>query len=234
MLKYGDYLKTHNRNKKVIEVITRPSIRKADKPEVIMSRLDYVIIQQVIDRLHEIGMGDDELSFLLGKPNNYMFGFIMKPSEKNRFNEDQIDLLPHLLQCPFSRIIPNGTAPGNIHLHHTKRIDEDGYKGFSHIVYSATGTGTRVIWKKKNAPVGSTRKTNKKLLDLLITWIDEGYFDQKRTALELYNRLNAENEINFRPSELEKCIKILASKSQQRLEKRSIDGVLTYWKKGIA
>ncbi|WP_164121790.1 hypothetical protein [Sphingobacterium sp. xlx-130] len=50
-----------------------------------MARMDYVIICQVIERLNEIGMSDDELSLLLGKPNNYVFGFIVKPSDKNRF-----------------------------------------------------------------------------------------------------------------------------------------------------
>ncbi|WP_164122325.1 hypothetical protein [Sphingobacterium sp. xlx-130] len=42
----------------------------------------------------------------------------------------------------FSRIIVNGTPSGNIHLHHTKKINEDGYKGFSHIIYSEDGDGT--------------------------------------------------------------------------------------------
>ncbi|TJZ53592.1 hypothetical protein FAZ15_16275 [Sphingobacterium olei] len=215
----------------MIEVIQRPSIRKADKPDVIMSRMDYVIICQVIKRLNEIGMTDDELSFLLGKANNYVFGFIIKPSDKNRFNEDQIDLLPYILKCPFSKIIPNGTAPGNIQLYHTGGIPDEGYKGFSLIVYSPSGEGTRIIWKKKNAPKGSTRKTNRYLLDLLKLWIIEGYFDQKRDALEIYKKLNAERDAVFQISELEKCIKILCSIRHELLEKESIDGVLKYWKK---
>jgi len=91
----------------LIEVIQKPSIRKADKPDVIMARMDYVIICRVIEQLNKMGMTDDELSFLLGKPNNYVFGFIFKPSDKNRFNEDQIDLLPYILNCNFTEIIPN-------------------------------------------------------------------------------------------------------------------------------
>jgi len=57
-----------------------------------MARMDYVIIYRVIALLNERGMTDDELSFLLGKANNYVFGFIVKPSYKNRFTEDQLDL----------------------------------------------------------------------------------------------------------------------------------------------
>ncbi len=40
-----------------------------------MARMDYVIICRVIEQLNKMGMTDDELSFLLGKTNNYIFGF---------------------------------------------------------------------------------------------------------------------------------------------------------------
>ena len=192
--------------------------------------MDYVIICQVIERLNEIDMRDDELSFLLGKPNNYVFSFIIKPSDKNRFNEDQLDLLPFFLQCPFSKIIVNATKPGNVQLYHTKAIDEDGYKGFSHIIYSEKGEGTRIIWKKKNAPKGSTRKTNKSLLELLKFWIEQGYFDQQVTGLEIFKRLKSESAIGFRVSDIEKCLKILCGSRQALLQKNSIDGVLRYCK----
>lgn len=195
-----------------------------------MSRMDYVIICQVIERLNEIGMGDDELSFLLGKPNNYVFSFIIKPKDKNRFHEDQLDLLPFLLHCPFSKILVNGTEPGNIMLYHTQEIDEDGYQGFSHIVYSETGQGTRIIWKKKNAPKGSTRKTNKPVLEILKGWIEQSYFDQKRDALDIFKKLKTQSSIKFRVSDIEKCMKILCGSRLSLLQKDSIGGVLRYWK----
>lgn len=178
-------------------------------------------------------MRDDELSFLLGKPNNYVFSFIIKPSDKNRFNEDQLDLLPFLLQCPFSKIIVNGTKAGNVQLYHTKAINEDDYKGFSHIIYSEKGEGTRIIWKKKNAPKGSTRKTNKPLLELLKVWIEQGYFDRQVSALEIFNNLKAESSIKFRVSDIEKCMKILCGSRQALLQKDSTAGVLRYWKEEL-
>lgn len=112
----------------MIEAEHMVSVCKPEKPDVFISRMDYVIICQVIERLNEIGMEDDELSLLLGKPNNYVFGFIVKPSDKNRFHEDQIHLLPYLLDCPFSRIMVSSTPPGNIHLHHTKKLTKKGTK----------------------------------------------------------------------------------------------------------
>lgn len=212
----------------MIEVEHIVSVRQPEKPDVIMSRMDYVIICRVIERLNEIGMRDDELSFLLGKANNYIFGFIIKPSNKNRFHEDQLDLLPYLLDCPFSRILINDTPPGNIHLHHCKKIDKDDYKGFSHIIYNEDGEGTRIIWKKKQAPKGSTRKTNQALLTVLKQWVSEGYFDQNQDALEIYKKLSTESAIEYSISELEKCLKTLCSTRHQILRKESIDGVLMY------
>ncbi|MEC3879760.1 hypothetical protein [Parapedobacter sp. 10938] len=195
-----------------------------------MARMDYVIICRVIALLNERGMTDDELSFLLGKANNYVFGFIVKPSDKNRFTEDQLDLLPYILRCSFGDIIPNSTEKGSIQLYHTKRIDDE-YKGFSHIIYDAAGKGTRIIWQKKKAPKGSTRKTNEKLLDVLKRWIDDGYFDKKRTALEIYKKLLAARDIRFRISELEKCLKILGGSRHAIIAKKPLDGVLMYWKR---
>ena len=175
-------------------------------------------------------MTDEELSFLLGKANNYVFGFIVKPGDKNRFTEDQIDLLPFILNCSFSQIILNGTEKGNIQLYHTKRVNDD-HKGFSHIIYDATGNGTRMIWRKKKAPKGSTRKTNEKLLELLRGWVGNGYFDKKRTALEICKKVSTDGEVDFRISELEKCLKILCGVRFDCMNKKSFDGVLMYWRK---
>lgn len=195
-----------------------------------MSRMDYVIICRVIALINERGMTDDELSFLMGKANNYVFGFIVKPGDKNRFTEDQLDLLPYLLSCTFKQLIPNGTEKGNIQLYHTKRIDDD-HKGFSHIIYDATGNGTRIISQKKKAPKGSTRKTNEQLLELLRGWVCNGYFDRKRTALEIYKKVSADSEVDFQISELEKCLKKLCGSKLDILQKKSFDGLLRYWKK---
>jgi hypothetical protein len=195
-----------------------------------MARMDYVIICQVIALLNERGLTDDELSFLLGKPNNYVFGFIVKPSDKNRFTEDQLDLLPFILNCSFGDIIPDGTEKGNIQLYHAKQIDDD-YKGFSHITYAPTGEGTRIIWKKKKAPKGSTRKTNESLLDLLKLLVKNGYFDEKRNGLEIYKKIKADSEIPFRVSELEKCLKIIGGSKYNIICKKPVDGILRYWKK---
>ncbi len=144
-----------------------------------------------------------------------------------------MDLLPFILKCTHRDLIPNDTSPGSIQLHYTKQI-KDGYKGFSHITYASTGEGTCTIWKKQNAPKGSTRKTNRTLLALLEAWIGDGYFDVQRNGLEIFNRLNAETEIAFRASELEKCLKVLYSSEVMLLDKERVDGILKYWRRDVS
>jgi len=43
----------------LIEVIQKPFIRKADQPDIIMARMDYVIICQVIEQVNKMGMTGD-------------------------------------------------------------------------------------------------------------------------------------------------------------------------------
>ncbi|QQD12359.1 nuclear transport factor 2 family protein [Sphingobacterium sp. UDSM-2020] len=212
----------------MIEIVKRESVRKKDGPVVTMSHMDYHIICKVIDLIGQIGMDDEELSFLLGKANNYVFSYIANPNDKNKFKSDQVDLLPYLLNCYFSDLFPNNCPKGNIQLFHSQKINTDEEKGFSHIIYDSKGKGTRIIWTKKINQKGSFRKTNKDLLDLLIKWIDEGILDLPTPSINIWKKLISESQFEFSISDLEKCIKILSTKSI--LTKQTIDGIIYYWK----
>lgn len=212
----------------MIEIVKRESVRKKDGPVVTMSHMDYHIICKVIDLIGQIGLDDEELSFLLGKANNYVFSYIANPNDKNKFKSDQVDLLPYLLNCYFSDLFPNNCPKGNIQLFHSQKINTDEEKGFSHIIYDSKGKGTRIIWTKKINQKGSFRKTNKDLLDLLIKWIDEGILDLPTPSIDIWKKLISESQFEFSISDLEKCIKILSTKSI--LTKQTIDGIIYYWK----
>ena len=212
----------------MIEVAKRESVRKKDGPVVTMSHMDYHIICGVIDLMAHIEMDDEELSFLLGKPNNYVFSFIANPNDKNKFKSDQVDLLPYLLNCSFSDLFSNNCPKGNIQLFHSQKIDTDEEIGFSHIIYDSNGKGTRIIWIKYKNEKGAFRKTNKNLLDLLIKWIDAGILDLPTPSLDIWKKLKSEAQFTFFISDLEKCIKILSTKSI--LTKQTIDGIIYYWK----
>ncbi|TCR13953.1 hypothetical protein EDF67_10156 [Sphingobacterium sp. JUb78] len=173
-------------------------------------------------------MDDEELSFLLGKPNNYVFSYIANPNDKNKFKSDQVDLLPYLLNCYCTDVYANDCPKGNIQLFHSQKIENDEEKGFSHIIYDNNGKGTRIIWTKKINQKGSFRKTNKNLLDLLIKWIDEGVLDLPTPSIDIWKKLISESQFEFSISDLEKCLKILSTKSI--LTKKTIDGIIYYWK----
>ncbi|MCW2259604.1 MULTISPECIES: nuclear transport factor 2 family protein [Sphingobacterium] len=212
----------------MIEIVKRESVRKKDGPIVTISHMDYHIICRVIDLMADIGMDDEELSFLLGKPNNYVFSYIANPNDKNKFKSDQVDLLPYLLNCYCTDVYANDCPKGNIQLFHSQKIENDEEKGFSHIIYDNNGKGTRIIWTKKINQKGSFRKTNKNLLDLLIKWIDEGVLDLPTPSIDIWKKLISESQFEFSISDLEKCLKILSTKSI--LTKKTIDGIIYYWK----
>lgn len=211
----------------MIEIVKRESVRKKDGPIVTISHMDYHIICRVIDLMADIGMDDEELSFLLGKPNNYVFSFIANPNDKNKFKSDQVNLLPYLLNCYCTDLYSNDCPKGNIQLFYSQKIENDEEKGFSHIIYDSNGKGTRIIWTKKKNEKGAFRKTNKNLLDLLIKWIDEGILDLPTSSIDIWKKLKSEAQFTFFISDLEKCIKILSTKSI--LTKQTIDGIIYYW-----
>lgn len=176
--------------------------------------------------LSQTGISDDELSFLLGKPNNYVFGFVMNPGDKNRFTEDQIDLLPYILKCKFTDIIPSTVESGSISLCNTENISNEEYKGFRHTIYE-NGEYRQIIWRKRKAEEGSYRKNNPQLLSVIRSWINEGYFDTMRDGLEINNRL-ADLAFKTSVSDLEKCLKSLVSKNTALLRREMIDGIYKY------
>lgn len=195
-----------------------------------MSHMDYRTICRVIDLMTIIGIDDEELSFLLGKPNNYVFSFIVNPNDKNKFKSDQLDLLPYLLNCHFSDLFLNNSPKGSIQLFHSQEIDTDEKIGFSHIIYDNNGKGTRVIWTKKKNQKGSFRKTNKDLLALLEQWIDGRVFDLPTPSIDIWKKLKSEAQFTFSISDLEKCIKTLGTKPKNILTKETIDGIIYYRK----
>jgi len=71
-------------------------------------------------------------------------------------------------------------------------------------------------------------------LELLRGWVANGYFDKKRTALEICKKLSIDSEVDFRISELEKCLKKLCGSKLDILQKKSSDGFLRYWKKCLS
>lgn len=73
---------------------------------VVMSRIDFEIAKRVYERILDLGMDDEEVSFLMGKRNKYVFD-ILDPTEKDKFKTEQLDYLPTILKTSIQSLVPD-------------------------------------------------------------------------------------------------------------------------------
>lgn len=189
--------------------------------------MDYVIIVQVMKLLESASLTVEELSFLLGKPNNYVFSFIMDPNDKRRFTEAQLDVLPFLLNCSYTDLIPNDTNAGEIQLFDSIRIESETETTFIHSIDDGTNR-IRFTWKKEKSKFGTFRRNNVALINEIKNQIGNGYFNKGRDGLEIYIKLKDSCTFTFTVSDLEKSLKVLSAKRQQILSKKTVDGLIKY------
>lgn len=205
--------------------------RKPAGSFVNLSRMDYELVCRILQLLEEIGMDDEELSFLLGKRNQYFFDLI-DPRKKQKLKTDQLDPLPAILGRPYSEIIPLDIQPGEmIQLHHaTRKVDEKNNTiTYSHIVYPPDGGhGTKISWQKKFV-TGIRRKVNPVVQDFLGEKVALGYFAEPRLALPLYLEMQRVlPDGSFSAADLEKGLAVLMRKGGP-LKKVKIDSQLHYY-----
>ncbi|SFC84091.1 Ribosomal protein S18 acetylase RimI [Parapedobacter composti] len=202
----------------MIVTTTKKSVRKPASSYVNISRMDYELVCNVLLLLEETGMDDEEISFLLGKRNQYFFKLI-DPRKKQKLKTDQADPLAPIFGKPHNQIIPLNVAPGEmIQLHHaTRTVDEDEKSKtvtFSHIVYPEDGgDGKRVIWQKTSVK-GERYKIKSEVLSFLKAKVSAGYFSKPRLALPLYLEMKRTLEPrSFAAMDLERALaKLLRGK----------------------
>lgn len=166
------------------------SERKPASSYVNISRMDYEQISKVLLLLEETAMDDEELSFLLGKRNQYFFELI-DPRKKQKLKTDQVNLLAPIFGKPHHQLIPLDVAPGEmIQLHHaTRTVDEDEKSKtvtYSHIIYPPEGgEGKKISWQKTSVK-GTRYNIKSDVLSFLKAKVSTGYFSKPRLALPLY------------------------------------------------
>ncbi|MGV3763047.1 hypothetical protein [Parapedobacter sp.] len=83
--------------------------------------MDYGLVCNIIGLLDEIGMDDEELSFLLGKRNKYFFD-VIDPRKKQKLKTDLSDPLAAIFSTSHRKIQFLDAEPNEmIQLHHAKR-----------------------------------------------------------------------------------------------------------------
>lgn len=172
---------------------------------VVMSEMDFEIAKQVYIRYNEIGLYDEEVSFLLGKPNKYVFDLI-NPSEKDKFKTEQIDVLPTILNCKIRNIIPNNlVANQKIQVRATQSMVGNKLI-FTYTTKIGKGELTDSETFEKTILKGERKKLHTQVHDFTFGLIGEGHFSSPKNALELYLLYKEHVTQSFRPADLQKSL----------------------------
>ena len=194
-------------------------IKHIDNQLVVMSRIDFEIAKRVYERALTLGMDDEEVSFLLGKRNKYVFD-ILDPTEKNKFKTEQLDYLPTILRTSIRELIPNDKG-----LHEEIKIMASKTVYDHKIVYQFTELDVKkpqpVVWTKK-LETGTIRKVHDALHQCIMEFYEDGGFKNPVSSLEMF--LNMEKILgqnSFAPSDLQKSLSVLmTAKGKLQLVKR--------------
>ncbi len=194
-------------------------IKHVDNQLVVMSRIDFEIAKGVYERALELGMDDEEVSFLLGKRNKYAFD-ILDPTEKNKFKTEQLDYLPTILRTSIRELIPNDKG-----LHEEIKIMASKTVYDHKIVYQFTELDVKnpqpVVWTKK-LETGIIRKVHDALHQCIMEFYESSGFKNPVSSLELF--LNMEKILghgSFSPTDLQKSLSVLmTAKAKLQLIKR--------------
>ncbi|SEL53457.1 hypothetical protein [Parapedobacter koreensis] len=216
----------------MIVTTIKKSERKPAGSFVNISRMDYELVLNVLRLLEETGMDDEELSFLLGKRNQYFFD-VIDPRKKQKLKTDQVDPLAAIMGKPHREIMPLDIKPDEmIQLHHaTRKVNEENNTiTYSHIVYPQDGgDGIKIIWQKTFV-TGVRRKVNDAVHAFLEEKIGAGYFAKPRLALTVYLELKDElTADSLSAADLEKSLAVL-TRTGGPLMRSKIDTQLHYHK----
>ncbi len=172
---------------------------------VVMSEMDFEIAKSVYKMYNEVGLHDEEVSFLLGKPNKYVFGLI-NPTKKEKFKTEQIDMLPGILQCTFRKLIPNDLRP-DIEIQVRATVKTVGDKLTFKYTTQVTGEETSATGKfEKKIRKGDRKQLHQAVHALTLQLISEGHFFTPKNALELYYLYKTRINTPFNPADVQKSL----------------------------
>ena len=186
---------------------------KVDWHIVVMSKMDFKIALLVYYRYSEIKLTDEEVSFLMGKRNKYVFD-LLDPTQKDKFKTEQLDILPTILECKIRDIIPNDViANDTIMIRGRKKArSRKIIYEYIEIFQNQTNDGAKesdpqIIEKKTKK--GERKEINPKVHELMLKLMEQGYFDKPKNALELYLHCKEKITSLFKPSDLQKSLAVL-------------------------
>ncbi|GGH20277.1 hypothetical protein FAZ19_10005 [Sphingobacterium alkalisoli] len=148
-----------------------------------MLRTDFEVIRNVYDLLGASALSDEDVSFLLGKPNGYFFE-VLNPTDKSKFKQDLWTLFVPIFQTPFVNVLP----PTNVGSAEEVKLTSAANYNNKSTIYRFTvtyedGTATESFEWRKSIVTGERKKENKELTGYLKFLISEAYFLKPKNAL---------------------------------------------------
>lgn len=187
---------------------TKGSSKKPVKSSTVsMSRMDFRIAELVYQRFNAIGLTDEEVSFLLGKRNKYVFD-LLDPTEKDKFKTEQLDILPTILNTTIRALVPNDIKPN-------ETIRVKGEKKFSatkiiyeYVIVYVDNTESEPVTIVKKIIKGGRKKMHPEVQRLTLELIDADHFATAKNALELFLFYKEKLTIAFTPADLQKSLSL--------------------------
>ncbi|MGA6119333.1 hypothetical protein [Sphingobacterium anhuiense] len=168
----------------------KKQITKKTSPIVTMLRTDYEILVHTYKLFKESDQDEEDVSFLLGKPNTYYFD-LLDPTEKKKLKHEYIPLFVPIFGVSLDAILPETkNADEEVKIRATSKFNKKSII-YKHEVTYADGTVSNEIEWSRKLQKGVRSVENKRLTAYIKFLIDEGYFLKPRTALYLFIHIKA-------------------------------------------
>lgn len=189
-----------------------------------MLKSDYDILVNVYHLLLNSEPSDDEVSFLLGKPDVYFFD-ILNPSEKTKLKSDLLPLFVPIFQKGIASILPDKFYPDEeVRIFATSKFNKKSTVYKHTVAYKDGSVSDEIVWSKKVVR-GIRNKENAALTIYLEELIAAKYFVKPRTALHLLIHLRKNFTGDFTATDIKVSLaKLCRSQNDVRPElQRNLD-----------
>lgn len=184
------------------------SKKAGNKSLISMAAMDFNISMLVYKRMVAIGMSHEELSFLMGKRNQYILN-LLDPTQKNKFKTEQLDILPSILNCSIRDIVPNNIAlKGDLLIKGSKKVLAKKIE-FNFEVASKDGKAPTAVTMVFKITKGGRKLMNMAVYNFILSLVTSGYFNEPKEAFVLYLHVKQQLPVAFTPTDVQKCLATL-------------------------
>ncbi|WP_153846082.1 GNAT family N-acetyltransferase [Sphingobacterium paramultivorum] len=202
----------------------KKQITKKESPLVLILRTDYEILVNTYELLKNSELDEEDVSFLLGKPNNYYFD-LLDPTDKKRIKQEYLTLFPAIFNVPLDDVLSACiNAYEEVKLSASSKFNKKSTI-FKHTVTFEDGTiSPEIEWRRKVVK-GIRKVENKMLTDYLRFLVEEGYFLKPQSALGLFVHLRTYFNHPFTAKDLSVSLNKLSRKDSKNkpLLQRNLD-----------